>query len=388
MKHWIALLAAALLCLMIFPAMGEDATVLTWDELTAWAESYRQRALTAEMLNDPTEEAAFSEDGYALVYDFATLYMTRPYPGDDSVLTGLVIIGEDQAGPRGLVMDIPSASVLNAFYNENPHLEGSRDFAALYAVDSLPDGAAWGWVQRDGQRLEAIQYAVHAPVDGAYTDAGLVITLQADMVAAIRAYGLDRRITEAEVRETMTEVREVMQTTGYMQVPTSPDGLSLQPFQEEDLIFAGVNLLHSDPAEAADALGDAEEAWIENGGDGWLQTLRFPDCVLTYAWDAARTQSRLVMMTIDGPAMEGPRGIRLGDTLASVLNRFRNGEGAYDEAAGTELLYASETGSGVAEYAADASATLRYTLQAESSLITLQIHLESYYVTELILRIE
>ena len=388
-KRIIWMLLGLLICLSCTSAWAEEEkTTLTWEELSSWAESYLLRAMNETPLNDPTEPEALTEDGYAFIYDFATLYMSRPELGSDSVLKGLVVIDEDQQGPRGVPMDADSSQVLSAFYHENPELEGTWDFAALYVIDSMPAGAAWAWVQRNGQRLETIQYAVHTPKDGAYTDAGVVFTLQADMVSAIRAYGLDRRITEQEVRETMAEVKEVMAADEYRQVPTSRDGSQLTPFLEEDLIFSGINLLHTTPAEAAERFGEAEETWMENGGEGWLLTLRFQDCVLTYACDAGRENPQLVSMTIDSDLLEGPRGIRLGDTLSSVLNRFRNGEGAYDEETGTELLYTMDGGRGTAEYRADASAVLRYELEEEDRLVTLYVFLDMYYVNEIILRIE
>ena len=238
---------------------GNDAAVALAGYCAGDAETFvgwmNQRAadlgMTGTRFTDPN--GLGGEDHYATALDMARLGIACL---NDPTVSRIVATRTIRIGGRSFTNH-------NKLLWQYPGCTGMKTGYTRQAGRTLVSSA-----ERDGQRLEAIQYAVHAPVDGAYTDAGLVITLQADMVAAIRAYGLDRRITEAEVRETMTEVREVMQTTGYMQVPTSPDGLSLQPFQEEDLIFAGVNLLHSDPAEAADALGDAEEAWIENGGDG------------------------------------------------------------------------------------------------------------------------
>ena len=86
-------LLLALLLLPLSAALGEDdgLSALTLEELTEWTQGYQIRAMAAQPLNDPTEPGALSEDGYAFVYDFATLYMDRPEMTEDSVLKNLVV---------------------------------------------------------------------------------------------------------------------------------------------------------------------------------------------------------------------------------------------------------------------------------------------------------
>ena len=69
------------------------------------------------------------------------------------------------------------------------------------------------------------------------------------------------------------------------------------------------------------------------------------------------------MMTSD--SLEGPRAVRVGDTLHSVLNRIRHGEGGLSADGTTEVLYGAEGSDtfGLAQYGADASAVLRYGLK-------------------------
>ena len=80
MKKCVALLLALIMTLSLCPALGESAAeALDYEELTAWVQGYKDRALASGApLNDPTEEAAHTEDGYAFIYDFATLDVDRP----------------------------------------------------------------------------------------------------------------------------------------------------------------------------------------------------------------------------------------------------------------------------------------------------------------------
>lgn len=360
----------ALMLLPILPAFAEDnaAGGLELQELLDWAEGYKTRALAAQPLNDPTEPEAYSEDGYAFIYEFATLYMDRPEMTEDSVLKNLVVTAYGEAGPRNTSVDMFSGDVLAAFYNENEELAGDKGFAALYVSNTMPGGAAWAWVQRDGQRIMAIQYAVHDQLSTGgegYTDAGLVYTIQSDLVAAIRAYGLDTVITEADVLDNLSNVQKVMDETSYVQVPVSYVGTDLTAFQESDLTFSGVDFLTLTPETAQAALGECrEDQWMEDDTGEFIRTMEFAGCEISFVYDQNKQNPVVDTLSIMQDGMEGPRSVRIGDIFSSVLNRFRYGEGEYIDL--QETLYGDPNTDtyGLAEYGADASATLRYAFQA------------------------
>lgn len=390
-KRLICLAIMLVMMLFALPSLAEDngAGALTWEELEAWAASYKARAMESQPLNDPTEEAAFSEDGYAFVYEFAMLYMDRPEMTEDAVIRSIVVTDPEEVAPHGTRVDYLASEVLNAYYNENPALDGDSSFAALYLADTMPDEALWGWVQRDGQRLMTIQYAVHEqPATGGegYTDAGLIYTIQDNLVAAIRAYGLDARVSENDVRDTLAEVQQVAATTGYAQVPTSYVGTDLEAFNRDDLIFAGVDFLALTPEEAEDVFGAArEDHWMEDEG-AYLRTMEFASCSMTFMYDAKKQNPVLEVMTIDMDGMEGPRAVRIGDTFSSVLCRFRYGEGEFDGF--TEALYGTMDAApyGMAEYGDDASATLYYAMKADNGrTIQLYMPFEQMFLSEITL---
>ena len=79
--------------------------------------------------------------------------------------------------------------------------------------------------------------------------------------------------------------------------------------------------------------------------------------------------------------------MRVGDTLTSVLTRFRHGEGSYDEAMGRETLYGTVGSApyGVAEYGGDASAMLMYVLACNSKTVCLHMTFEQMLLTEITL---
>ncbi|MBR4080325.1 MAG: hypothetical protein IKK21_00895 [Clostridia bacterium] len=390
LKRLICLILTLVFALGAAGASAEsEAGALTWEELEAWVASYKERAMQTQPLNDPTEEAAYSEDGYAFIYEFATLYMDRPEMTAEAVVRSVVVTDPEETAPRGTRIDHLSSEVLAAYYNENPDLDGDSSFAALYLTDLMPDGAAWGWVQRDGQRLMTIQYAVHeqlATGGEGYTDAGLIYTIQDNLVAAIRAYGLDSRMSEADVNETLAEVTQVAAATGYAQVPVSYVGTDLDAFDRDDLIFAGMDFLTVPPEEAETIFGAArEDHWMEDEGS-YLRTMEFACCTMTFVYDGQKQNPRLEIMTIDMDGMEGPRAVRIGDTLSSVLCRFRYGEGEWDGL--TEMLYGTKDAApyGMAEYGDDASASLYYAMKDDGGrTIQLYMYFEQMYLSEITL---
>lgn len=377
--------------LAILPAAAEesDAEILTLQDLWQWADDYQTLALASQPLNDPTAAGSYTEDGYAFVYEFATLYMDRPEMTADSDLRALVVYTDEQEGPRGVGVDDPAQLVLSAYYTENPDLVGNRNEAVLYAIDMMPECAYVGTIHRDGQRIQVIDYAVYelaATGGDGYTNAGISYTLQDNNVTAIRLYGLHDRISAEDVSAILAQAQELAREASYSQVPTSYVGSELEPFDSEDVIFSGLDFAALTPEEAISVLGNpSDDVWLEDG-DGYMRKLEFAACEMTFFYDAARENGRVMNMTIHADTLEGPRSVRVGDTVASVINRFRNGEGSFDGS--VEALYGSEeSGSfGVADYRADGSILLRYgTVTENGASVVMYLFFDHMYLQEILL---
>lgn len=383
----------ALMMLMPAAALAEESTasVLTWQELTSWTESYKARAMASQPMNDPTAPDANTDDGYVFMYDFATLYMDRPEMTEDAVMKEMVIYAYEEEAPHGTRVDYTSEEIISSYYHENPNLAGNYDFAPLYVSDHMPMGAGWGWVQRDGQRVMTIQYGVHeqtASGNDGYTDAGLVYTLQDDTVVAIRAYGLDQVVAQEDVRHNIDAVQDLFDENSYVRQPISYTGTDLQPFCEEDLSFAGINFATVTPETAVAAFGECQQDnWMLDEDTGeFIYTMEFEHCEITFICDENKQNPRAEIMSIMTDGMEGPRAIRLGDTFASVRLRFRHSDGVSDGM--SEVLYGDTEGSewGLSEYGVDASATVRYQMKAASGKeIMLYLYFEQRYLTEILL---
>ena len=341
-------------------AVDDGADPLDMEELRDWAQTYRRLAEETAPMNDPHDADALTEDGYAYVYQFGTLYFDRPELTADAVLQSVMVFDSEAQGPHGTLVGLPAEMVLDAYYNENETLAGTREYAVLYVSDDLPQAASAGVVLRDGQRLQAVEYRVWEQTEDGIMSSGVIYTIEEGLVAAVRAYGLNEVLEQGRVAADLAALKEASLEQAYVRVPTSLNGTDLEMFTEDDLVFAGLDVLELTAEGATEIMGDMiDDVWMEDGED-YIRVTDFESCELVCQYGADRQEGRFASLTIFADGPEGPRGVRVGDTLSSVMCRFRSGEG--DFSGMTELLYGTDGVApyAVAEYGADASAMLRY----------------------------
>ena len=351
----LALLAAAV------PGFAADsgADPLTWAELEYWADGLVQMSEGMEPLNDPQAEDARTEDGYAFMYEFGTLYFSTPVRDEDAALTGAVIYDDEIPGPRGTNTLTTLPELLNAFYNENPTLEGNYAEALLYFGGDRTDGLRIGALQRDGQRVSTVSYEVYEPLeDGGFTAGGLLYTLQQNTVVAIRVWGLNAVAGPEDLEARELDAERMAVASGYDLVPYSEDGSSLEVFGADDLSFEDIDFLTCTPESAVEVLGEPDFDDRLEDGNG-LRVLGWQECELVFA-PGADGRETLRSFTILDDTLEGPRALRIGDSMTMAMQRFRFGEGELE--GNTETLYGTlgRDAWGVAEYGEDASAVVRY----------------------------
>jgi hypothetical protein len=360
-----------ILALMSMPIAGmasdTDVGGLTMEEISGWASKMLDLARKSKPLSSGPQ-AKETEDGYEVVYDFATLYLDTPELNDNSVCNAITVTAEDVECPRGIGVSDTQQVLLEAYADENPTLLGSEDFAVLYLSDSLPEEALWGWIQRDGQQVQAVQYAVHECFsEDKYTDCGLLYSLNDGYITAIRAYGLSVSISQAKVEETIAGVMAIQQDQTYFNYPQSSIGTDLTPFEREDLIFPGLDFLSLTPEAAVDSLGTFDtESWVQDDNGEWMRIIQWSMAEITFAYSSDKVFKRVDTLYVSQRGFEGPRGVQVGDSFSSVLMRFRHSEGEFNGVT-TEVLYGDGQTPpfGLAEYE-ETTATLHYACPIEA----------------------
>ena len=134
--------------------------------------------------------------------------------------------------------------------------------------------------------------------------------------------------------------------------------------------------------------GELEDMLIDNEDGTFLRRIDGDGFEAVFTCDEAGQNAQLISYTILSDNLEGPRSVRLGDYFQEDFNRFRNGEGAFDEAAMSEVLYGTvgTAPSGLAEYGTGDEMTLRYVTDTlDGREVELYLHYQNTVLDEIIL---
>ena len=202
----------------------------------------------------------------------------------------------------------------------------------------------------------------------------------------IRVDGLnaDAGYLDAEdAEELKAELQELLSHDEYVAVKSSRNGLDLDVFSEDDLIFDGFSYLAMQPATLP---GETEQELIDNGDGTWLMRCDGDGYEAVFNCDEYGNNARILSFQILDEDTEGPRCVRLGDLFSEDFCRFRSGESEMDGDM-TELLYgtADTVPRGVATYD-PAEMSLRYvTDTASGEQVELILRYETNILDEIIL---
>ncbi len=337
-----------------------DVGGVTKEEVLAWVEEIKAAVQNETLLNNPQDEAPQEAESYPYRYPMATLYYNTPTLTNESQLISIQVTNEETKLPRGMTIAASINDLLAAFANENEQLHGNKNFAILYSNENMPQEFMWGWVLRSGQEIYGVEYTANEKNDqGNYSYSGFYFEISDGFISSVTAFGLNNEATLQEVESNIKMVGEVEVDQSYFAYPTSTIGTDLQPFNREDMMFGGVDYIGMEPETAIKVFGQPTfDDYMEDGQE-WMRTLQWEGMEIVFSYDMNKNFVGVDTINIDG-AQEGPRGVKIGDSLSSVIKRFKFGEGEYDGQ--VDHLYGKEDSGeyGQAEYGTDGDAVIRY----------------------------
>ena len=371
MKKLIALLLALLMIVSCCGAFAEtveaeESAPLTREELEIYLDSLRPVALEDEGLSVATyDDGSTFADFSGGVLQIADETLT------DSTAVLSALLYEEQADPRGMYLGATLDEVLAAYPNDNPLLSGSYYDAVLSISGDKPEIAV-AYLLRDGQRVNTIAYSVYSWQPDGVEIWGVYYTLNQGIVNSIFV-GSSGVMTEEDALEELHGISEMQEISEYFAYPASmDDGEGLAPFQREDLNLGRFGETVSDfldlDAEAMiAAFGPAPvDEWTEDSDGTFLRLLQWDGVSLLLNYDAQKQFIAVDTLTINDDVLDGPRGVRVGDILDSVIFRFRHGDTFVDGS--TLSLYSDGQtqpyGYGVLNYSPE-SAELSYAFDLE-----------------------
>lgn len=338
MKRFRALLIGlVVLCLMV-PAFAQEAPApLSGEELKAFSLSLLERAIADE------GAVVRSEDGFMVEGIGYTLYLTSEDLSTDTVLSAADInMGslhvEGFTGPRGIGASSSLEELLSAYPNDNPTLEGTMGSAVLYIDGQLPGPVALGQVVRDGQTIQLVEHSVYEQADNGYSRVGLQYLLQDGTVTNIRYFGGADLLSEQDAQQALEAAADLQEQNAYFAYGL----VEPAPLTREDLSFAGMDFLDLTPEAAQAALGEVvHEEKVKDSTGEEIRTMQWDGVDISFIYDAKGELKHADRITVTVPGLEGPRGLRVGDQLSSVLGRFPH-EGELPLNGG--VLYGDNTG--------------------------------------------
>ena len=363
---------------------GKDA--VTAAELEALLASVREQAAAEELLNDPADEAARSEDGTRFRYEAAEIYAEGEALTAETPVNTLVFENSEGEVFRGTGVDTHWVDLLAACRLDNPELEGTRTAALLYLEEKAGGGFLYGTALRDGQRLAAVKYGEVLKEEDGYRDVSLTYSLLNGLVTSIRADGLNpaAKIGAEQAEETLSELKALGEEKAYRRVPSSRTGTDLAVFGGEDLSFGGIRYTELTPETLP---GEPEKELIDNQDGSWLLRCDGDGYEAVFTCGAAGENAKILSYSILDPDAEGPRAVRLGDLISDDYCRFRS-EGNEMTEEMTELLYGAEDSGefGLASFDDTAGgAFLRYVTEADGLRVELLLNYEQNLLKEIIL---
>ena len=367
-------------------AVAEGAEAVTAAELEGLLASVREQAAAEELLNDPSDEAARSEDGTLFRFEVAEIYAEGETLTADTPVNTLVF--EDSEGPvfRGTGIDTHWMDLLAAFRLDNPDLEGTREQALLYLTDGADGGFLYGMILRDGQRLSAAEYGEVVKNGDGYRHVSVTYSLLNGLVTAIRADGLNlsAKIGAEQADEMRADLKALGGRKDYHQVHTSYVGTELTVFSADDLSFSGIRYTELSPETLP---GQPEKVMIDNEDGTWLMRCDGDGFEAVFSCGANGENAKILSYTILDPDAEGPRAVRLGDLISDDYCRFRS-EGNEMTEEMTELLYGAEDSGefGLASFDYSVGEVfLRYVTEADGTRVELLLKYEENQLKEIIL---
>ena len=329
-------LAIAFLMLLSSAALAEAAPVdenapLTREEIEMYldvlAETARQEGAQS-VAREAGESDVFLPE---VAFSGGSLTISDETFTDTTAVVG-AMLSEETEDLRGLCIGASLEEVLRAYPNDNPSLTGSYFDAALYISGEKPE-ITMGYLVRLGQQVTSVWYDVYSWQPDGVAVSSIAYFFDQGYVSEIQVHQdyllLEEAVALSEIQDA-ADMQEIIEYTPYPVV--ADDGEALAPFEREDLTITQfgqkvADFLDLNAEDMTAALGvPPVDEWTEDSDGSFLRLMQWEGASLLLKYDAQRTFTAVDSLTVNDVILEGPRGVRVGDALDSVIFRFRHAE--------------------------------------------------------------
>lgn len=323
------LLALLLCCMMLVPSAlateTEAAPALTLEEIELYQNSLLDALKETDCEITPHENGTYTAVSPLGDVEISTAAITE----ETHVLGARLAVG--QPCLRGLKVGDSLDMIFQVYPNDNEGLRGTY-YEATLCIDNRSNETLLGYALRDGQRVTDVTYAVYSHQGDGVVKAGVTYKLDQGYIQQINVFTLPELITAEEMEQDISDSAMVQEATEYQAFLSSENGSLLDPFCREDLFFSQMDFLTLTPEQAFTEMGPAQvDEWMADSDGTYIRTLQWDGVTMIMKYDADKAFLHLYSLTVTNESFEGPRGLRIGDYIETVLFRFRHSEGSMGE---------------------------------------------------------
>ena len=228
---------------------------------------------------------------------------------------------------RGLKVGDSLDMIFQLYPNDNEALLGTYYEATLCIYDGEEE-TFLGYALRNGQRVTEVTYTVYSRQGDGIVKSGVSYLLDQGYIQQIRLFTAPDMLTAEEMDMEINDSAMVQEATEYQAVFSSENGDLLDPFCREDLYFSKMDFYAITPEEAIREMGSANvDEWMEDSDHTFIRTLQWDGVTMVMKYDAQKNFRHLYSLSVTNENFEGPRGLRIGDYIDTVLFRFLHSQG-------------------------------------------------------------
>ncbi len=325
MKKIIVLL---LLCALLVPGAlaaqveTEENPALSLEEMEIY---YDKLMSTLKMENCAIQQ---DEQGrYVAQSTLGDVFLSQPALTEETHITG-IRLSVGQPCLRGLMVGDTLDMIFQVYPSDNPSLYGNYYEATLAFRGDKPQ-ICLGYILREGQRVQEVTYLTYNWQSDGIVKSGVTYTMDQNYIQQITLFTADELLTEEQAETEISESALVQEERNYFAFPTSQIGTDLDPFCREDLAFAGLDFYSLTPDQAIQVLGaPAVDEWTPDSDGTQIRLMQWNGVELVSKYTANRQFQSVYSFSVNDDVLEGPRGLRIGDYMDTVLFRFRHSEGS------------------------------------------------------------
>lgn len=364
------LLALLICCLMLLPAAlaveVDESPALSLEEIEMFYSSLLEQVKT-----EGCQIVENGQDTYLAQTSLGDIFLSSQTLSDETHVLG-ARLSVDAACLRGLKVGDTLDMIFQLYPNDNPTLKGTYYEATLAFRGAEPE-ICLGYALRDGQRVQEVTYVVYNWQADGIVKAGITYALDQGAIQQISLFTADALLTAEETETEISDSALVQESEEYFAYPSSQVGTDLDPFCREDLVFAGLDFYSLTPEKAIGVLGAAPvDEWTPDSDGTFIRLMQWNGISLVSKYDENKQFRSVYSLSVNDDVLEGPRGLRIGDYLDTVIFRFRHSEGSLLDSG--VLLYGDGENApyGVITYGTDVD-TIAYTVSLDGEVAMLHL---------------